>query len=440
VVKEKNSKMSDKNSNFSIHNIPFGIFSRKNKKKRLATIINDQVVDLYALAELGYFDDLFGGTPMEKIKKSVFKNDFLNDFISLGKEKTNAVRKRLQEILTDEKNIHLSSFTIHHSKVNLHLPVKIGDYTDFYSSEQHATNVGMMFRPNGDALLPNWKHIPVGYHGRASSIFVSGQNFHRPKGQINTTDATPPAFSATKRLDIELEMATIIGKNNPIGDSIDVNNAEDYVFGFTLFNDWSARDIQRWEYVPLGPFLAKNFFSSMSPWVVTVEALEPFRVPTEVQNPEVLPYLQEEKRQNFDVQLEVYLVPKSGNYDTGGTGRDVALQRLYDDEQVKICNSNFKNMYWTVAQQIAHHTVNGCNLNVGDVLASGTISGKDPDSFGSLLELSWGGKNPITLPDGSTRTFLEDGDTIIIKGFAEKNGVRVDFGEVRTTILPIKHV
>ncbi|MBJ7428105.1 MAG: fumarylacetoacetate hydrolase family protein, partial [Bacteroidia bacterium] len=200
-------------SNFTIHNIPFGIFSIKNGKKRLATIVNDQVVDLYALAELGYFDDL-------KIKKSVFKNDYLNDFISLGKEKTNAVRKRLQEILADDKNIHHSSFTIHHSKVNLHLPVKIGDYTDFYSSEQHATNVGMMFRPNGDALLPNWKHIPVGYHGRASSIFVSGQNFHRPKGQINATDATPPTFSATKRLDIELEMATIIGKNNSIGDSI----------------------------------------------------------------------------------------------------------------------------------------------------------------------------------------------------------------------------
>lgn len=397
--------------NFSINNIPFGIFSIKNKKKRLATIINDQVVDLYALAELGYFDDL-------KIKKSVFKNDFLNDFISLGKEKTNAVRKRLQEVLSNMGKLPPSVFHAENT-VNLHLPIKIGDYTDFYSSEQHATNVGKMFRPNGDALLPNWKHLPVGYHGRASSIFVSGQNFHRPKGQVNATDATPPAFLATKRLDIELEMATIIGKPNPIGDSIDVNKAEEYVFGFALFNDWSARDIQRWEYVPLGPFLAKNFFSSMSPWIVTLEALEPFRVPAEVQNPEVLPYLKEEKRQNFDVQLEVILKPQN-------------------TEGVKICTSNFKNMYWTVSQQIAHHTVNGCNLNVGDVMASGTISGKEPDSFGSFLELTWGGKNPITLPDGSTRTFLEDGDTIIIKGFAEKNGVRVDFGEVRTTVLPTK--
>ncbi len=407
------------NHAFSIHNIPFGIFSTKNKKKRLATIINDQVVDLYAVAELGYFDDL-------KIKKSVFKNDFLNDFISLGKEKTNAVRKRLQEILVDTSQLPPSVFYAENT-IKRHLPIKIGDYTDFYSSEQHATNVGTMFRPNGDALLPNWKHLPVAYHGRASSIFVSGTNFHRPKGQVNATDATPPAFSATKRLDIELEMATIIGKNNPIGDSINVNDAENYVFGFLLFNDWSARDIQRWEYVPLGPFLGKNFFSSVSPWVVTLEALEPFRVPTEPQNPAVLPYLDQKNRQNFDIHLEVILNTKN----TDGTSR-------YGREGAQICRSNFKNMYWSVAQQIAHHTVNGCNLNVGDVLASGTISGKEPSSFGSLLELTWGGKNPITLPNGETRTFLEDGDTIIIRGFAEKGDIRVDFGEIRTTVLPVK--
>lgn len=414
--------------NFTVENIPFGIFSIKNRKKRLATIINDQVVDLYALAELGYFDDL-------KIKKSVFKNDYLNDFIALGKPKTNAVRERLQKILANinqlvpfPKTSGFRSSTVFYAEntVNLHLPIKIGDYTDFYSSEQHATNVGIMFRDPANALLPNWKHLPVAYHGRASSIFVSGTNFHRPKGQINSTDTTPPIFGATKRLDIELEMATVIGKPNPIGDAIDVNKAEDYVFGFLLFNDWSARDIQRWEYVPLGPFLAKNFFSSVSPWVVTLEALEPFRVPAETQNPEVLPYLKEEKRQNFDVQLEVILKPK----DTPDKSGQV--------EGGTISRSNFKNMYWTVAQQIAHHTVNGCNLNIGDVMASGTISGKEPDSFGSLLELSWGGKKPITLPDGTKRTFLEDGDTIIIKGFAEKNGLRVDFGEISTTVLPAK--
>jgi fumarylacetoacetase len=423
-------------NDFTIHNIPFGIFSIKNSKKRLATIINDQVVDLSALADLGYFDDL-------KIKKSVFKKEYLNDFIALGKDKTNTVRKRLQEILDNPKSeiqnpksntpLMLSAssrqgVTVFYAEndVQLHLPIKIGDYTDFYSSEQHATNVGTMFRDPANALLPNWKHLPVAYHGRASSICVSGTNFHRPKGQVNSSDTTSPIFTPTKRLDIELEMATIIGKNNPLGEIIDVNQAEDYVFGFLMFNDWSARDIQRWEYVPLGPFLAKNFFSSVSPWVVTLEALEPFRVPTEPQNPEVLPYLQDKKRQNFDIQLEVTLIPKSETRNPKYT------------EGVKICTTNFKNMYWTVAQQIAHHTINGCNLNIGDVLASGTISGKEPNSFGSLLELTWGGKNPITLPDGTTRTFLEDGDTIIIKGFAEKNGIRVGFGELKNTILPSK--
>ena len=410
--------MVDKNSDFTIHNIPFGIFSIKNGQKRLATIIGDQVVDLYALAQLGYFDDY-------KIKKSVFKNDYLNDFIALGKEKTNAVRKRLQEILADDKNIHRSLFTIHHSKVNLHLPIKIGDYTDFYSSEQHATNVGTIFRDPQNALLPNWKHMPIAYHGRASSIFVSGTNFHRPKGQVNSDDSQPPIFTATKRLDIELEMATVIGKSNAIGEAMDVDKAEEYVFGFLLFNDWSARDIQRWEYVPLGPFLAKNFFSSVSPWVVTLEALEPFRVPAPLQTPSVLPYLNEKKHQNFDINLEVNLTPDNSQLST-------QTAKL-------ICSTNFKNMYWTVAQQIAHHTVNGCNLNVGDLLASGTISGTEPNSYGSLLELTWGGKNPITLHDGSTRTFLEDGDTININGFAEKNGIRVGFGELRNTVLPAKY-
>jgi fumarylacetoacetase len=401
-------------SKFSIDNIPFGVFSVNNSSKRLATIINDQVVDLYELAKLGYFDDL-------KIKKSVFKNAYLNDFISLGKTKTNAVRKRLQEILIDQSHkIYRTQKVFYPAQsVQLHLPVKVGDYTDFYSSEQHATNVGAMFRDPANALLPNWKHIPVAYHGRASSIFVSGKNFHRPKGQINNDESKPPIFAPTSRLDIELEMATIIGRGNEIGEAIDVNQAEDYVFGFQLLNDWSARDIQKWEYVPLGPFLAKNFFSSVSPWVITIEALSPFRVPASEQFPEVLPYLQEKNHLNFDVKLEVIL-------------------QIKDAEEVVITRSNFKNMYWTVAQQIAHHTVNGCNLNIGDLLGSGTISGKEPDSFGSLLELTWGGKNPIKLSNGTERRFLEDYDTIIIRGFAEKNGRRIDFGEVRTMILPTK--
>jgi fumarylacetoacetase len=260
--------------------------------------------------------------------------------------------------------------------------------------------------------------MPVGYHGRSSSIFVSGKNFHRPKGQINASDATLPTFSPTRRLDIELEMATIIGKSTSIGHSVDVSSAEEYVFGFALFNDWSARDIQRWEYVPLGPFLGKNFFSSMSAWIVPIESLEPFRVQAIKQSPEVLPYLNDEQGSNFDIQLEVYIKP------------------MGSEEEYKIISSNFKHMYWTVAQQIAHHTVNGCNINVGDVMASGTISGKNPDSYGSLLELSWGGKNPILLPNGESRTFLEDGDTVILKGFAENEEFRIEFGEGHSKILP----
>ena len=401
---------------FTINNIPFGIFSVKNKKKRVATIIGDIVVDVFALAELGYFDDL-------KIKKSVFRNDYLNDFIALGKIKTNAVRLRLQKILTQPEKIPSSVFFLENS-IELHLPIKIGDYTDFYSSEQHATNVGAMFRNPENALLPNWKHIPVAYHGRASSIFVSGTNFHRPKGQICPNDLESPIFSSTKRLDFEVEMATIMGKGNAIGDNISVDDAENFIFGFQLFNDWSARDIQKWEYVPLGPFLAKNFFSSVSPWVVTIEALEPFRISIEPQSPEVLPYLKEKHRRGFDVELNVYLENFNSETNANCTTR--------------ISETNFKNMYWSVAQQIAHHTVNGCNLNIGDVLASGTISGTTPNSFGSMLELTWGGKNPITLKDGTSRKFIENGDSVIIKGFAEKNGIRIDFGEVRNMVLPSK--
>jgi fumarylacetoacetase len=267
--------------------------------------------------------------------------------------------------------------------------------------------------------MPNWKHLPVGYHGRASSIVVSGTDFHRPKGQTRPNDAEPPVFGPSKLVDIELEMATIIGKNNALGDAVPVNKAEEHVFGFLLLNDWSARDIQKWEYVPLGPFLAKNFCTSVSPWVVTMEALALFRVPAEKQVPTVLPYLKEKKHQHFDIQLEVTLITAEG-------------------QSKVISRSNFKNMYWTVGQQIAHHTVNGCNLQIGDMLGSGTISGPTPDSYGSLLEITWSGKNPIEMPDGSTRKFLQDGDTIVIKGFAEKDGMRVGFGEVRNTLLPSK--
>ncbi len=402
---------------FTIHNIPFGIFSTKDKKKRVGTIIDDLVVDIYAVAKLGYFNNL-------DIDISVFKKKYLNAFIKLGKPITNAVRICLQELLASSEANNLKIYH-HEGDVKMHLPIKIGNYTDFYSSKQHATNVGTMFRDPSNALLPNWKHMPVAYHGRASSIFISGTNFHRPKGQINASDDTQPIFSPTKRLDIELEMATIIGKKNKIGHAIDVNNAEEYVFGYLLFNDWSARDIQRWEYVPLGPFLAKNFFSSVSAWIVTYEALEIFKIDaSEPQFPNVLPYLNEKNRSNYDIQLNVYLQNK-----------DVNNQELYTTQ---IIESNFRHMYWSVAQQIAHHTVNGCNLQVGDLLASGTISGSNKESFGSLLELTWGGKNPILLPNNTQRTFLEDGDTVIITGHAEKDGKRVGFGKLINTVLSTK--
>lgn len=397
--------------NFSTDTIPFGIFSFGESKKCLATAVDDKVVDLSYLANEGLFDDL-------DIPRPVFSRPYLNDFIALGKKKTNAVRNLLRKLLKNPTPDIMEAY-FYYRQIDLHLPVKVGDYTDFYSSEQHAYNVGVMFRDPDNALLPNWKHLPVGYHGRASSIFVSGTPFHRPKGQIKPADAAAPVFSPTQRLDFELEMATIIGKSNALGEPVPVDEAEDHVFGFQLFNDWSARDIQAWEYVPLGPFLAKNFFSSVSPWVIPIEALEPFRTPAHEQSPEVLPYLRSKSHRNFDVKLDVILTTASGA------------------EKV-ISRSNFSHLYWTVAQQIAHHTVSGCNLQVGDLLASGTISGKEKDSFGSMLELSWGGKEPILFEDGTERRFLEDGDTLTIRGYAEKGNLRVDFGEVSNTVLAAK--
>jgi fumarylacetoacetase len=299
------------------------------------------------------------------------------------------------------------------------LPVKIGDYTDFYSSLEHATNVGKMFRDPENALLPNWKHLPVGYHGRASSIVPSGTPIFRPKGQFKDPEMEKPEFGPSKRLDFELEMAFVIGKPTKMGDSVSTEDAEDYIFGMVLFNDWSARDIQAWEYVPLGPFLGKNFASSISPWIVTLEALEPFRVSGPKQEPEVLPYLQYKTDHAFDINLEVLIQPEGL-------------------KATKVCSSNFKYMYWNIAQQLAHHTINGCNINVGDMMASGTISGPTEDSFGSMLELSWKGAKPVLLEEGGERRFIQDGDSVIMKSYAEKDGIRVGFGEVEGKVLPAK--
>lgn len=405
-------KVSSK-SDFSIYNLPFGIFSTNKKNKRIGVAIGDYVIDLHACNSLDLFKDL-------NIESHVFKNSFLNNFIELGKEITSKVREILQSELTNDNSLikHNSNCIIPIDTVEMHLPVNIGDYTDFYSSIEHASNIGSMFRDPSNPLLPNWKHLPVGYHGRASSIIVSGKNIHRPKGQIMPLDSETPIFSSSNRVDFELEMGYIIGKNSSLGSSISTTNAEDYIFGKVLFNDWSARDIQKWEYVPLGPFLGKSFASSISPWVVTMEALDPFRVAGPIQEPNVLDYLKFDGLKNYDINLSVSITPEDSNIES------------------IVCNSNFKYMYWNMNQQIAHHTVNGCNLNVGDMMASGTISGHTKDSYGSMLELSWGGKNPIELKDGSTRTFINDMDTVIMKGYCEKNNIRVGFGEVKSKILP----
>ncbi|MCB0372963.1 MAG: fumarylacetoacetase [Muricauda sp.] len=399
------------NSDFSIHNIPFGIFSTEDRSPRVGVAVGEHILDLAAVAELDVFD----------FNTAVLEKDTLNDFIALSKEITKRVRKNIQHWLQDDHSVLAGKpeLFVKHSEAQMHMPVYVGDYTDFYSSIEHATNVGKMFRDPENALLPNWKHIPVGYHGRASSIIVSGQAIHRPKGQTLPNGADTPVFGPTQRLDFELEMGFICGKDTQLGDSVSTKEAEDYIFGLVLFNDWSARDIQKWEYVPLGPFLAKNFASSISPWVVTLEALEPFRVAGPTQEPKVLPYLEYEGAKNYDINLEVDITPNSGEANT-------------------ICHSNFKYMYWNMAQQLAHHTVNGCNINVGDMMASGTISGKDENAYGSMLELAWMGTKPVQLKDGSERKFILDGDTVTMRGYAEKDGKRVGFGKVSTKVLPAK--
>ncbi len=403
-----------KQTDFTIYNLPFGIFSTADKSKRIGVAIGEQILDLFEASSLGIFDGL-------GISTSTLENDYLNGFIALGKKTTSAAREKIQSHLCDENSPlkSASGIFIKQEEAQMHLPVKVGDYTDFYSSIEHATNVGKMFRDPENALLPNWKHLPVGYHGRASSIIVSGEDVHRPKGQTKPDDG-PPVFGACKLMDFELEMAFIVGKETGLGDSVSTDEAEDHIFGMVLFNDWSARDIQKWEYVPLGPFLGKSFASSISPWVVTMEALDPFRVTGPEQEPEVLPYLQYQGSKNYDIDLEVLIQPES------------------HDEPSSITKSNFRYMYWNMAQQLAHHTVNGCNMKIGDMMASGTISGKDGDSFGSMLELSWAGSKTVPLKDGEERKFLQDGDTVIMRGHAEKNGIRIGFGEVRSKLLPAK--
>jgi fumarylacetoacetase len=404
-------------SDFPVQNIPFGIFSTADRKSRACTRIGDHIVDLSVLADAGWL----GGLDMDP---SALGKRTLNAFLKYGKLGTRRLRARLSELLTtgmgeDDQAALRERALVHADLVTMHLPVAVADYTDFYSSREHATNVGTMFRDPSNALLPNWLHLPVGYHGRSSSIVPSGAPIHRPCGQYKTAPDAPPVFGASRQLDFELETAFITYQGKPLGERITTAEAEGHIFGLVLFNDWSARDIQAWEYVPLGPFLGKNFASSMSPWVITLDALKPFYEFGPQQTPPPLPYLQCAGPQNVNVHLQVSILPQGG-------------------AETVVCQSNMKYLYWSMAQQLAHHTVNGCNVRLGDVMASGTISGPDASSFGSMLELAWKGTRPITLADGSQRSFVHDGDTVVMRGHAQALGVRIGFGEVRTEVLPAR--
>lgn len=406
-------------SHFPIQNLPYGVFRPRNGgSPRIGVAIGDYVLDLAVLDEAGHFRETAAAG------KEVFAKSSLNAFMALGRPAWQEVRARIQALLrADEPALRdndslRSAALVRQTDVELLLPAQIGDYTDFYASKEHATNVGIMFRGKDNALMPNWTHLPVGYHGRASSVVVSGTAIRRPRGQMKPADATTPVFGPCRQLDIELEMGLFIGLGNNQGTPISVEQAEEHIFGLVLVNDWSARDIQSWEYQPLGPFLAKNFATSISPWVVPLAALEPFRVEGPRQDPEPLPYLQTSGKKSFDIHLEVYL-----------QGQEM-------DRPQRICASNFRYLYWSMAQQIAHHTVGGCNLQPGDLLASGTISGPEKETRGSLLELTWRGTEPLSFDNGEQRNWLEDGDQVTITGWCQGDGYRVGFGEVTGRILP----
>lgn len=396
-------------SDFSIYNLPFGIFSKGADSPRVGVAIGDYIIDMSAAAQLGIVSEA-------GVAVSIFQQSSLNQLMALGRATSRQLRSILQDELTDpDSDLRKDAdiLLIRQSQATMHLPVAIGDYTDFYSSIEHATNVGKLFRPD-NPLLPNWKHLPVAYHGRASSIVISGTPVRRPGGQVLPAGAEAPVFSPTRALDYELELAFVIGKDSTLGTPVPTQEAEEYIFGFLLFNDWSARDIQRWEYQPLGPFLSKNFASTVSPWVVTLDALDAFRVAGPLQDPTPLPYLQSVGDINFDLNLSVAIKPA-------------------EEPETTVAGTNARYLYWNVRQQLAHHTITGCNLRVGDLLASGTIS--SPQGKGCLLELTEGGKKPVTLANGQARTYLEDGDEVILRGYAEKDGVRVGFGEARGMIV-----
>lgn len=405
-------------SDFPIQNLPYGIFQYNGKKPRAGTAIGEYVLDLSVIDEAGLLD----GTGAEK--KNIFGGSSLNNFMALGRPVWTAVRAKLQNLLSadtpdlrDDEELRSKSFQ-RLTDVEMLLPANIGDYTDFYASKEHASNVGTMFRGKDNALMPNWTHLPIGYHGRASSIVPSETKVRRPSGQRKPKDADYPIFGPSLQLDFELEMGWFIGPGNQLGEPVPVDKAEEHIFGLVLVNDWSARDIQAWEYQPLGPFLSKNFATSISPWIVPLEALEPFRETGPQQDPGPISYLKQSKDGAFNINLEVHLTPANS------------------EEPTRITKTNFNYMYWSIAQQVAHHTITGCNMRPGDMHASGTISGPDRNERGSLLELSWRGTDPIQLKSGGERSWIEDGDKLSINGWCQGDGYRIGFGEVSGTVLP----
>ena len=404
------------NSDFPIQNIPFGVFITKDDVITIGTRIGDCAIDMGALQKLNYFQGI-------DLTDDMFMQDTLNDFISDGKKTWRLVRNRLAEIFDSTNPIlrdneaHRNSIIFNVNDIEMQLPVLIGDFTDFYSSKEHANNIGLLFNNKEKALPANWFHMPIGYHGRSSSIIPSGISIYRPMGQTLPKGETTPVFGPSRMVDFELETAFITTDANIMGESIPINEAEDYIFGMVLLNDWSARDIQKWESMSFGPFLAKNFASSISCWIVTMDALEPFRTKGPNQDPAPFPYLRLKGKNNFDINLEVSIQPEKA-------------------EATLVSKTNFKYLYWSMIQQLSHHSCNGCRVNSGDLIGSGTISGSTPNSYGSMLELTWGGKNPIILKDGTERKFINDGDTVTIKGYCKNNEIRIGFGEVSSKVLP----
>ncbi len=414
----------DPTSDFPIQNLPLGVFSRDSREgRRIGVAIGTMILDLRAVAEGGYLSGLSDPA------KNALTRGALNDFAAMGPSPLTNLRRAMQHLLGVDGPLRgtptAKRLLVSQRDVSMHVPFEIGDYTDFYASVHHATNVGTMFRPD-NPLLPNWKHLPVGYHGRASSIIPSGQGVKRPMGQTSATDEGPPTFGPSKLLDYELEVGCFLATGNQLGTRIPVAKAREAIFGYVLVNDWSARDVQRWEYQPLGPFNAKNFATSVSPWVVTQEALQPFvrpGPPRASTDPPTLDYLRCGDDVVIDITLEVWLATEA--------------MRQKNVEPLLVSRGSFKDMYWTFAQMIAHHTSTGCNLRSGDLLGSGTVSGPTPESRGCLLERTWRGQQPITMPDGSERRFLQDGDEVVIRGYCESPGYRrIGFGECRGAILP----